>query len=80
MNPVEAATKILDTMLGHLGFAAQIEVEDRDEGPCLQILSSQSDFLIGRDGYLENPFEIEAFAVDDPSDRLNATDFGGPNR
>lgn len=37
-------------------------------------------FLNGRDGYLENPFEIEAFAVDDPSDRRNATDFGGPNR
>ena len=51
MNPAEAATKILDTMLGHLGFAAQIEVEERDEGPCLQILSSQSEFLIGRDGH-----------------------------
>lgn len=51
MNPAEAATKILDTMLGHLGFTAQIEVEDREEGPCLQILSSQSKFLIGRDGH-----------------------------
>ena len=51
MNPEEAATKILDTMLGHLGFAAQIEVEERGEGPCLQILSSQSEFLIGRDGH-----------------------------
>jgi spoIIIJ-associated protein len=51
MNAAEAGTKILDTMLGHLGFAAQIEVEDRDEGPCLQILTSQSKFLIGRDGH-----------------------------
>ena len=51
MTSVEAATKVLDSMLGHLGFAAQIEVEERDDGPCLQILSSQSKFLIGPDGH-----------------------------
>ena len=51
MNAAEAATKILDTMLGHLGFAAQIEVDEQPEGPCLQILTSQSEFLIGRDGH-----------------------------
>ena len=51
MNAAEAATKILDTMLGHLGFAAQIEVDEQDVAPCLQIMTSQSKFLIGRDGH-----------------------------
>ena len=50
MTPVEAARKILDTMLGHLGFAATIEVQDDADGPCLQVLTSQSEWLIGRDG------------------------------
>lgn len=50
MTAVEAARKILDTMLGHLGFAATIEVQENGDGPCLQILTSQSEWLIGRDG------------------------------
>jgi spoIIIJ-associated protein len=50
MKPEEAASKILDTMLGHLGFHANIEVQETDEGPCLQILTSESQHLIGRDG------------------------------
>jgi hypothetical protein len=37
-------------------------------------------YLKGRDGYLENPFEIEAYAVDDPSVHGRSTDLGGPNR
>lgn len=50
MNPVEAAKKILDTMLGHLGFTATIEVQDTDDGPCLQILTSEKELLVGEDG------------------------------
>ena len=50
MKPEEAASKILDTMLGHLGFNANIEVQETDEGPCLQISTSESKHLIGRDG------------------------------
>jgi spoIIIJ-associated protein len=54
MTPVDAAQRILDTMLGHLGFAATIETHENHEDPeepCLQILTSQSEFLIGRDGH-----------------------------
>ncbi|MBC8128067.1 MAG: single-stranded DNA-binding protein [Gloeobacteraceae cyanobacterium ES-bin-144] len=50
MTTVESATKILDTMLGHLGIAATIAVEETHDGPCLQIHSTESKALIGRDG------------------------------
>jgi spoIIIJ-associated protein len=50
MKPAEAAKKILDTMLGHLGFVVNIEIQESEEGPCLQILTSESKFLIGKDG------------------------------
>lgn len=50
MNEVEAATRILDTMLGHLGIAATIESEQTGDGPCLQLHSADSKFIIGRDG------------------------------
>jgi spoIIIJ-associated protein len=50
MTTVESATKILDTMLGHLGIAATIEAHETDDGPCLQIHSTESKAIIGRDG------------------------------
>ena len=50
MTTVETANKILDTMLGHLGLAATIEVEETHDGPCLQIRSTDSKAIIGRDG------------------------------
>ncbi len=50
MTTVESATKILDTMLGHLGLAATIEIQDTHDGPCLQIHSPESQTIIGRDG------------------------------
>lgn len=50
MNTVESATKILDTMLGHLDIAATIEVQETDDGPCLQIHSAESKMIIGHDG------------------------------
>ena len=50
MTTVEAATKILDTMLGHLGLPATIETQDTADGPCLQIHSTDSKLIIGRDG------------------------------
>ncbi len=50
MNTVESATKILDTMLGHLGIAATIEALETDDGPCLQIHSTESQAIIGKDG------------------------------
>lgn len=50
MTPVAAARKILDTMLGHLGFHVEIEAHDDVEEPCLQIITPRSDLLIGKDG------------------------------
>jgi spoIIIJ-associated protein len=50
MTTVETASKILDTMLGHLGLAATIEVQETHDGPCLQIHSTDSQTIIGRDG------------------------------
>lgn len=50
MTTVESANKILDTMLGHLGFSATIEPQETDDGPCLQIHTGESDALIGKEG------------------------------
>ena len=50
MKAEEAAKKILDTMLGHLDFPVNIEIQETDDGPCLQILTSESQHLIGKDG------------------------------
>lgn len=50
MTPVDSATKILDTMLGHLGLAATIEVQETQDGPCLQVHSAESTAIIGEDG------------------------------
>jgi spoIIIJ-associated protein len=50
MTTVETATRILDTMLGHLGLASTIEVQESSDGPCLQIHSPDSQTIIGRDG------------------------------
>ena len=50
MTTVESATKILDTMLGHLGFTATIELQQTPDGPCLQIHSGESEAIIGNDG------------------------------
>jgi spoIIIJ-associated protein len=50
MTTEESATKILDTMLGHLGFTATIETQETHDGPCLQIHSGESEVLIGKEG------------------------------
>lgn len=50
MTTVESANKILDTMLGHLGFTATIGVQETHDGPCLQIHSGESEAIIGKDG------------------------------
>ena len=50
MTTVESANKILDTMLGHLGFSANIEQQETHDGPCLQIHTGESKALIGKDG------------------------------
>jgi spoIIIJ-associated protein len=50
MTTVESANKILDTMLGHLGFSATIEPQETHDGPCLQIHTGESNALIGKEG------------------------------
>lgn len=50
MTAIEHARKILDTMLGYLGFNVQIEEHDTPEGLTLQILTEDADALIGRRG------------------------------
>jgi spoIIIJ-associated protein len=50
METAEASHKILDTMLGHLGIPATIDIETSSEGPCLQIQTAEEDAVIGRDG------------------------------
>ncbi|MBL9132615.1 MAG: single-stranded DNA-binding protein [Verrucomicrobiaceae bacterium] len=49
-SALEHARHILDAMLGYLGFAAQIEEDDGPDGPTLQVLTEDSDALIGRRG------------------------------
>ena len=50
MDEVDAAGKILNTMLGKLGFECDLEVSVSDDGPCLNILSEDSAILIGNHG------------------------------
>lgn len=50
MTAAELAGKILDAMLGHLGLAAEIEVQESEDGPCLQIFSSEKEIIIGDNG------------------------------
>lgn len=45
-NPT--AREILDTMLGYLGFVFEIEEQERDGHPVLQILTHEAEALIGR--------------------------------
>ena len=50
MNEVEAAEKILITMLDKLGFEVKLEVSHTEDGPCLNITSEESTTLIGKHG------------------------------
>ncbi|MBP7948221.1 MAG: single-stranded DNA-binding protein [Verrucomicrobiales bacterium] len=47
MTAAENAYEILDTMLGHLGFTAQIDVEETPSGPVLQVNMEHAEALIG---------------------------------
>jgi spoIIIJ-associated protein len=42
--------EILDTMLGYLGFVAEIQEVQTESGRQLQVFTAESDALIGRDG------------------------------
>jgi spoIIIJ-associated protein len=42
--------EILDTMLGYLGFVAEIQEVETESGRQLQVFTAESDALIGREG------------------------------
>ena len=48
--PLEHARQILDTLLGYLGFVVRIEEENGPDGPTLQILTEETDALVGERG------------------------------
>ena len=50
MTALDHAHKILDTMLGYLGFVVQIDDEESADGPTLQILTEDTDALVGHRG------------------------------
>jgi spoIIIJ-associated protein len=50
MTAAELAGKNLDAMLGHLGLAAEIQIQETADGPCLQVFSSEKDLIIGENG------------------------------
>ncbi|MDB6073413.1 MAG: r3h domain [Verrucomicrobiaceae bacterium] len=50
MTALDQARQILENMLGYLGFFVTIEEDNSPEGPTLQILTEDSDRLIGKRG------------------------------
>jgi spoIIIJ-associated protein len=50
MTAAESAKRILDTMLGHLGFTATLEIQETEDGPAIQVMTNESELLIGKDG------------------------------
>jgi spoIIIJ-associated protein len=44
------AKEILDTMLGYLGFVAEIQEVETENGRQLQVFTAESDVLIGHEG------------------------------
>src|ERR1700758_2803082 len=44
------AKETLDTMLGHLGFVAEIQEIETESGVQLQVFTAEADALIGHDG------------------------------
>jgi spoIIIJ-associated protein len=50
MNEVEAAGKILQSMLEKLGFQVELDVSEGVDGSCLNILTDAGAQLIGKDG------------------------------
>ena len=44
------AKEILDTMLGHLGFVAEIQEIETENGVQLQVFTAEADALIGHNG------------------------------
>jgi len=50
METTAQASKILDNMLGYLGFVVDVRSEETVDGPLLQVYTQESEFLIGCHG------------------------------
>ncbi len=50
MSTILTAREILDSILGYLGFVFEIEEQERDGHPVLQVLTHEAEPLIGRRG------------------------------
>lgn len=50
MSETAAAEEVLRKMLSSLGFEIDIQVEQAEDGPCLQISSEHSSHIIGKNG------------------------------
>ena len=50
MEPLDQAKEIVDTMLGYLGFVVHVVEDETTDGPALQILTGEADWLVGRHG------------------------------
>ena len=50
MKEVEAAGKILNSMLDKLGFNADLVITEEEDGPCLNIKTDEGAHLIGKHG------------------------------
>jgi spoIIIJ-associated protein len=46
----QSSKEVLDTMLGHLGFAFEIEENPAETGLVLQVYTEEQEHLIGREG------------------------------
>jgi spoIIIJ-associated protein len=66
----ESPKEILDTVLGYLGFAFQIQEQERDGHPVLQIYTSDAALLIGRGEHTLDDLQFlvnRLLLADDPS-------------
>ncbi len=50
LETVEFARRVLDTMLGYLGFVVQVEIDESRGSKGLQIFTEEAEALIGRNG------------------------------
>lgn len=50
METNEIAREVLDTMLGYLGFVAEVELDSSQDGTSIQVLTGEPDLLIGSRG------------------------------
>lgn len=50
MKEVEAAGKILKSMLDKLGFEAELDMSEEKDGPCINVKTDEGAHLIGKHG------------------------------